>query len=62
VVLDALGRGVFDLCDAHRTVEDIVDAFAAAHHLTFHEARISVTQYLRELIRRGVCAIEVPEV
>jgi hypothetical protein len=55
--LDALGAGVWRLCDGRRTVEEIVDATAAAHRLTFHEARTAVTDYLARLIRRGILAI-----
>ena len=58
--LDNLGSEVWRLCDGDRTVETIVDAFAAKHRLTFHEARIGVTGYLRTLIQRGVLAIELP--
>ena len=55
--LDKLGTEVWDLCDGERTVEEIVDAFASRHRLTFHEARASVTGYMSELVRRGAIAI-----
>ncbi len=56
VELNALGALVWELCDG-RTVEEIVDAFAARFSYTFHEARVSVTEYLKSLVQRGVLAI-----
>jgi hypothetical protein len=57
VELDALGCEVLALCDDHRTVEAIIDAFATRHRLTFHESRVSVTNYIRSLVQRGVLVI-----
>lgn len=59
-VLDDLGGWVWEQCDGERTVEAIVEAFSAVHRLTFHEGRVAVTGYLRDLIRRGVLAVAVP--
>ena len=59
--LDSVGREVWELCDGERTVESIVDAFARNERLTFHEARISVVQYLKELMKRGLVALSVPD-
>ncbi|MBT4817642.1 MAG: PqqD family protein [Lentisphaerae bacterium] len=61
VTLDALGAEVWGRCDGKRSVEAIVDDFAAAHRLTFHESRVAVTGYLKKLIERGVLAILLPE-
>ena len=55
--LDRLGTQVWGLCDGERTVEAIVDAFAAEHRLTFHEARVAVGGYLRSLVARGALAM-----
>lgn len=57
VKLDRLGSQVWELCDGERTVEDVVDEFAQRHRLTFHEARASVTAYLKMLVQRGVLAM-----
>jgi hypothetical protein len=54
VGLDRLGREVWEACDGKRTAERIVEEFAARHHVTFHEARLSVLSFLRELTRRGL--------
>jgi hypothetical protein len=55
--LDALGTEVWNLCDGRRTVESIVDTFKDCHGLSFHEARVAVTEYLRVLVQRGVLAV-----
>jgi hypothetical protein len=60
VGLDRLGREVWEACDGDRTVEEIVETFSAAHELRFHEARISVMQFLRGLTRRGLVVLVGP--
>ena len=60
IVLDSLGREVWDLCDGERTVEHIVDEMARRYRLSFHEARTAVTELLKELVRRGALAILLP--
>ena len=60
VRLDRLGSQVWALCDGERTVEAVVDAFAARYNLSFHEARVAVTGYLKQLVQRGALAIEMP--
>jgi hypothetical protein len=61
VALDRLGAEVWRACDGRRTVEQIVDAFAARHHLRFHEARLSVMSFLQDLTRRGLVVMVVPK-
>ncbi|MBS3733609.1 MAG: PqqD family protein [Phycisphaerae bacterium] len=57
VELDAPGREVLELCDGRRTVEEIIEKFAAVHKLTFREAQLSVTTFLKQLTQRGLVAI-----
>lgn len=57
VELDALGAEVLDLCDGRRSVEGIIERFATGHKLTFRESQLAVTQFLRQLTRRGLAAI-----
>ncbi len=57
LVLDTLGKQVWEQCDGQRTVEQIVDAMSEAHDLTFHEARVATTNYLKQLVERGALAI-----
>ena len=61
VELEALGTYVYELCDGKRDVERIVDRFCARYSLTFHEARVLVTSFLRGLVERGVVVIVSPE-
>ncbi|MEX0775517.1 MAG: PqqD family protein [Phycisphaeraceae bacterium] len=55
--LDTMGQEVWQACDGGSTVEQIVERFAQAHHLRFHEARMSVMQFLRDLTQRGLLVI-----
>jgi hypothetical protein len=58
--LDTIGTRVWSLCNGERTVENIIDLFSAQYALTFHEARIAVTEYIKLLVQRGVLAIGQP--
>lgn len=58
IELDTVGVEVWRACNGQHTVEDIVEAFAEHHELTFHEARVAVTNFLYSLIQRGLIAIE----
>lgn len=60
VALDRLGREVWEACDAQRNVEQIIDAFAARHGLGFHEARLTVMQFLRMLAQRRLLVLVGP--
>jgi len=57
IELEGLGIEILEYCDGVRRVEGIVDDFAARHALTFHEARVSVTTYLKALVQRGVVVL-----
>ena len=61
VMLDRIGTQIWQLCDGEKTVEEVIDAFAARHRLTFHEARAAVTSYVKTLVQRGVLAIVSPK-
>ncbi len=61
VVLDRVGSQMWRQCDGERTVEAVIDAFAATHDLTFHEARVAVTTYIKSLVKRGVLVIVMPK-
>ena len=56
--LDALGTSVWDLVDGNRSVKRIVRIFAETHRLENREAEISVTQFIRELGRRGLIGLQ----
>ncbi len=59
IVLDEIGSWILNLCDGSRTVEDIIEGFSQQHKLTFHEARVSITGYMKLLVQRGILAIAV---
>ena len=58
VVLDDIGTRIWRWCDGRHTVEAVVEEFARTYAFTFHEARASVTGFLKSLVQRGVIAIE----
>lgn len=57
IQLDAVGTGVLNRCDGQTRVEQIVRAFAAQHKMSFREAQVPVTQFLKMLTKRGVIAL-----
>jgi hypothetical protein len=61
VALDGLGQEVWQACDGQQRLEKIIEAFSARHRVRFHEARISVLQFLRSLSERNLVAIVVPQ-
>jgi hypothetical protein len=56
--LDNLGTEVWKMIDGKRTVRDIVDAFAETHQLEGREAEMAVTQFLRDLGKRGLIGLK----
>ena len=52
--LDPLGTSVWHMIDGRQSVQEIIRHFAAAQQLGPREAEVSVTQFLRELGRRGI--------
>ena len=57
ISLDRLGAAVWEACDGRRTLEQVIERFADRYHLRFHEARLSVQQFLKELVRRGLVVL-----
>jgi hypothetical protein len=55
--LDNLGSSVWDLLDGQRSVRKLIQMFAETHQLQTREAEVAVTQFLRELGRRGVIGL-----
>ena len=56
--LDALGTEVWELIDDRRTVQEVIRRFAEEHRLHPREAEVSVTQFLRELGKRGLIGLQ----
>lgn len=59
LVLDKLGGDLWEWCDGKHTVEAVLEKFAIKYNLTFHESRVSATNYLKELVRRGALAVAI---
>lgn len=57
--IDRTAADLWQWCDGKKNVEEIIDLFAEKHNLTFHESRVSVTSYLKELLKRGALAVAV---
>lgn len=58
VQLDELGTAVWDLIDGTHTVGELVQIFAGKFQLHAKEADVSVTQFLRELGKRGLIGMK----
>ncbi|MEJ2731392.1 MAG: PqqD family protein [Deltaproteobacteria bacterium] len=56
--LDELGTSVWNLMDGERSVRQLVKMFAGTHRLETREAEVSITQFIRELGRRGLVAMK----
>lgn len=52
--LDELGTSVWNLMDGKRSVRQLVKIFGGTHQLEAREAEVSVTQFIRQLGRRGL--------
>ena len=55
--LDMLGTAVWEMIDGKRSVGQIVKAFAETHRLQTREAEVAVTEFIRELGRRGLIGL-----
>jgi hypothetical protein len=52
--LDELGTSVWAMIDGNCSVRQLISIFATSHQLEPREAEVAVTQFLRELGRRGL--------
>ena len=60
IALDGIGRDVYESIDGRSTFEQLIDAFASEHCLTFLESRALLAQFISQLMERGLVAISVP--
>jgi len=56
--LDSLGTEVWKMIDGKRTVRVIVETFANDHQLENREAELAVTQFLRDIGKRGLIGLK----
>ncbi len=61
IALDELGTFVWDLCDGETTVRALIDKFARKYKLNRKEAEVSMVAYLRQLAKKGLIGIQVPQ-
>lgn len=59
--LDSLGSEIYSFVRTEGCVGGIVDRFAMKHGLTFHESRVSVTQFINLLVENGVCVVALSD-
>ena len=55
--LDALGSQVWQMIDGSRTTAQLIEEFAGLQKISNQEAEQSITQFLRELGKRGLIAL-----
>jgi hypothetical protein len=56
--LDDLGTEVWRMIDDARSVRQITRLFADTHHIPLRESEIAITQFLRDLGRRGIIGMK----
>lgn len=59
--LDTYGQEVYELCNGKNTVAKNVKLFAKQHHLSIPEAEVSVTAFLKTLMKKGLVGMAVKE-
>lgn len=61
VVLDAVGEDVWALCDGEHTVAQLVKQVGEKYKLNPREAEVSLTDYLRQLGKRNLIGLALPQ-
>ncbi len=59
IELDEVGTFVWKQCDGNTNVAAVVDRLCKRYNLSHRESEVSLTQYLRDLARRGVIGLGV---
>lgn len=57
--LDKLGTEVYNACDGRTGVRALIKRFGSDHKLSLAEAEMSVTQYLKTLVSKGLIVIAI---
>ena len=58
IQLDTLGTSVWEQMDGKRSVREIIQGFVKKHQLHPKEAEVAVTQFLRDLCKRGLIGLK----
>ena len=61
VVLDEVGSLVWQLCDGHHSIKQIVKSLRDRYKMTRKEAETSLFSYMQTLGKRGIIAFAVPQ-
>ncbi len=59
--LDEMGSLTWSLLDGKRTVQDVVDFLCRRYKLNRREAEVATTGFLRELGKRGLIGLRLPQ-
>lgn len=57
LVLQGSGREVWSLCNGRRSIREIIARYNQDRKLSFHTARLSVLQFIKQLSQRGFIII-----
>ena len=57
LILQGSGREVWLLCNGRRTMREIIERYNRDKGLSFHTARLSVLQFIKQLSQRGFIII-----
>ncbi|RLF13904.1 MAG: hypothetical protein DRJ66_07015 [Thermoprotei archaeon] len=61
LVLDKMGSRIWEMCDGKHTVQDLIDMLVREYKLRRREAEVSLIEYLKRLIKRGLIVLLPPE-
>ena len=61
VVLDEVGSFIWQRCDGHYDMDELVECLCEEYNLNRKEVQVSLIEYMKMLGRRGMVAIAVPE-
>jgi len=59
IKLDEIGSFVFKLIDNQRSALEIIELFLAKYRVNRREATLSVVEFLKSLVKRGVVSIVI---
>lgn len=57
VALDEVGSSVWELCDGHRSISEVISSISKDYKLTRREAEASVTMFLQTLAKKGLIGL-----
>jgi len=61
LVLDKMGSRIWEMCDGEHTVQDLIDMLVCEYKLRRREAEVSLIEYLKKLIKKGLIVLLPPK-